>query len=112
MNAAKFRKLALSHPGAVEGAHMGHADFRVGGKIFATLGYPNEKSAVVMLTPQEQALIVRDHPGSFSPVPNKWGASGSTMIDLANADTSTVAVAIESAWQKRASKTAEKMRDS
>jgi hypothetical protein len=104
LTAARFRQLALAHPGAVEGKHMGHADFRVGGKIFATLGYPEEHSAVVMLTPQDQGLIVRDHPNTFSPVANKWGASGSTVVDLAGADMSIVAIAIEAAWRKRAPK--------
>ena len=102
MKPAQFREMALSHPGVVEGAHMGHADFRVGGKIFATLGYPNEHSAVVMLTPQDQDLLVRDHPGTFSPVASTWGAFGSTTVDLAGADMSIVAIAIEAAWRKRA----------
>jgi len=102
MNADQFRRLALSHPGAQEGAHMGHADFRVGGKIFATLGYPNEHCAVVMLTPQDQDMMVRDHPGTFSPVASTWGAFGSTTVDLAGADMDIVAIAVEAAWRKRA----------
>jgi hypothetical protein len=104
MTAAEFRRMALSLPEAVEGAHMGHADFRVGGKIFATLGYPSDRFAVVMLSPQDQGLIVRDHPKTFAPVPGKWGASGSTTIVLRGASKRAVAIALEAAWRKRAPK--------
>ena len=86
---------------------MGHADFRVGGRIFATLGHPNDKFAVVMLSPQDQDLVVRDHPRAFAPVKGKWGASGSTTITLDALDAkSAVAVAevLEVAWRKRAPK--------
>ena len=107
MTPAEFRRLALRLPEAVEGAHMGHADFRVGGRIFATLGHPNDKFAVVMLTPQDQDLIVRDHPGAFAPVAGKWGASGSTTVTLDAVGVrgaSAVAAALEAAWRKRAPK--------
>ena len=86
---------------------MGHADFRVGGRIFATLGYPNDESAVVMLSPQDQDLIVRDHPRAFAPVAGKWGASGSTTVTLNaldRASAAAVAAALEAAWRKRAPK--------
>ena len=63
-----FRKLALSFPEAAESAHMHHPDFRVCGKIFATLGYPEENSAVVKLTPEEQRDLVRGDPNVFQPV--------------------------------------------
>src|ERR671923_90814 len=98
MTADEFRRMALSLPEAVEGAHMGHADFRVGGKIFATLGYPTAGFGVVMLTPQDQDLIVRDHPAAFAPVPGKWGASGSTKVVLRDASASAVEFALEAAW--------------
>jgi hypothetical protein len=101
---AEFRRLALSFPDAVEGAHMGHADFRVGGRIFATLGHPSERFAVVMLTPSDQDLIVRDHPESFAPVKGAWGASGSTTVILAKARVRATTDAIEAAWRKRAPK--------
>ena len=104
MTAAEFRHMALSLPEVVEGSHMGHADFRVGGKIFATLGYPNDKFGVVMLSPQDQDLIVRDHPKVFAPASGKWGASGSTTVALRDASKSAVAIALESAWRKRAPK--------
>ena len=104
MTAAEFRRLALSFPEAVEGAHMGHADFRVGGRIFATLGYPNEQFAVVMLSPHDQDLIVRDHPAAFAPVKGKWGAFGSTTVMLKTARGPAVRAALEAAWRKRAPK--------
>jgi hypothetical protein len=96
--------MALSRPEVVEGSHMGHADFRVGGKVFATLGYPSDGFAVVMLTPQDQDLIVRDHPKTFAPVSGAWGASGSTTVTLRGASKRAVAIALEAAWRKRASK--------
>ena len=104
MTAAEFRRMALSLPEVVEGSHMGHADFRVGGKIFATLGYPSDKFGVVMLSPQDQDLIVRDHPKAFAPVSGKWGASGSTTVTLRDASKRAVAMALEAAWRKRAPK--------
>src|SRR6186997_1967200 len=105
MTPAEFRKLALRLPEAVEGGHMGHADFRVGGRIFATLGYPNDGFAVVMLSPQDQDLIVRDHPRALAPVKGKWGASGSTTVTLDALDVKSaaaVAAVLEVAWRKRA----------
>jgi hypothetical protein len=104
MTAAEFRRMALSLPEVVEGSHMGHADFRVGGKIFATLGYPSDSFGVVMLSPQDQDLIVRDYPKTFAPVPGKWGASGSTTVTLRGASKRAVAMALEAAWRKRAPK--------
>ena len=83
---------------------MGHADFRVAGRIIATLGHPSDRFAVVMLTPQDQDLIVRDHPEAFTPVSGAWGASGSTTISLSAANASVVAAALEAAWRKRATK--------
>jgi len=104
MTAAEFRHIALSLPEAVEGSHMGHADFRVGGKIFATLGYPNDRFGVVMLTPQDQDLIVRDAPKAFAPATGGWGKSGSTTVLLSRATKRRVEMALEAAWRKRAPK--------
>ena len=106
MTAAQFRRLALGFPDVVEGSHMGHADFRVGKRIFATLGHPDDRFAVVMLTPADQDLIVRDHPTSFTPVKGGWGASGSTTVVLAKARVGATTAALEAAWRRRASKTA------
>jgi hypothetical protein len=104
MTAAEFRRMALSLPDVIEGSHMGHADFRVGGKIFATLGYPSDRFAVVMLSPQDQDLIMRDHPKTFTPAAGAWGAAGSTTIVLRAASKRAVAIALEAAWRKRAPK--------
>ena len=104
MTADEFRRLALNLPEVVEGSHMGHADFRVGGKVFATLGYPDERYGAAMLTPQDQDLLVRDHPKTFAPAAGAWGASGSTHILLRGASKRAVAIALEAAWRKRAPK--------
>jgi hypothetical protein len=104
MTPAEFRQLALRLPEVVEGSHMGHADFRVGGKIFATLGYPSDRFAVVLLSPQDQDLIVRDYPKTFARVSGGWGASGGTTVVLRGASKRAVAIALESAWRKRAPK--------
>lgn len=77
MTPADFRKLALSLPDTAEGSHFNVADFRVGGKIFATLAYEKQGSGVLQLTPQQQAGMVEDAPEMFSPVPNAWGRKGS-----------------------------------
>ena len=82
MTANEFRELALSFPEAIESAHMHHPDFRVGGRIFATLGYPNKDSAMVRLTPDEQKEFVRRKQGVFTPMKGAWGRQGATNIDL------------------------------
>ena len=104
MTADEFRRLALNLPEVVEGSHMGHADFRVGGKVFATLGYPDERYGATMLTPQDQDLLVKDHPKTFAPAAGAWGASGSTTVLLRGASKRAVAIALEAAWRKRAPK--------
>src|SRR5438552_13315616 len=82
MTGAQFREMALSFPEAVEAAHMGHPDFRVGGRIFATLGYQNERRGVLLLSPEEQQEMISQHPKMFEPVPGGWGRRGSTQVDL------------------------------
>ena len=104
MTASEFRKLALSHAGAIESAHMSHPDFRVGGKIFATLGYPDTDHAVVMLSPDEQEGFIAEFPRAFAPVKGAWGKRGSTQIDLTVADAETVAEALRLAWRRRKTK--------
>jgi len=76
MTAAEFRRMALSLPDAIEASHMGHPDFRVGGKIFATLGYPRRAVGMGALTPEQQELFVRSEPKTFTPVPGGWPAFG------------------------------------
>ena len=83
---------------------MGHPDFRVGGKIFATLGYPDARYAVVMLSPLDQDVLVRQNPAAFAPVKGGWGKSGSTQVTLASATRREVSIALEAAWRRRAPK--------
>jgi len=103
MNAEAFRALALELPGVVEASHQGHADFRVRGKIFATLGYPDDAHGMVKLARDEQAKRVRQFPGAFAPAKGAWGEQGSTLVKLeAAAETAAVAAvksAIRSAWE-------------
>jgi hypothetical protein len=104
MNADEFRAIALSHAGAVESEHMSHPDFRVGGKIFATLGYPDARHGVVMLPPDEQPRFVREHPETFTPVKGAWGERGSTQVLLDRVSADTLREAMTIAWRKRAPK--------
>jgi hypothetical protein len=104
MTADDFRKLALSFPEAVESAHMHHPDFRVRGKIFATLGYPDKDFAVVKLTPDEQNDFVRNGPKIFQPVKGAWGRRGSTSVHLPAAKMGIVREALGAAWRNTAPK--------
>jgi len=103
MTASTFRTLALELPGAVEGAHMGHPDFRVGGKIFATLG-PGEAYGVAMLTPELQADLAAAAPAVFASVAGGWGKRGSTRIKLKPAQRPEVRRALHEAWRLRVPK--------
>lgn len=100
----RFRAMALSLADAVEGAHQGHADFRVGNRVFATLGYPDRDWGMVKLTPEQQAMVVEAEPEIFRPVPGGWGKGGSTQMRLAKADQATLRSALTMAWQNIASK--------
>jgi hypothetical protein len=104
MTAADFRRMALRMPEAEESAHMSHPDFRVGGKIFATLGYPDEDHGMVILPPEEQARLVRSHPTVFAPAKGAWGKRGTTTVRLEAVDKTTLNRAMEIAWRKRAPK--------
>jgi hypothetical protein len=102
MSADSFRRIALELPEAVEGAHMGHADFRVGNKVFATLGYPDADWGMVALTPDQQAVMVEAEPGVFQPVKGGWGLKGATNVRLAAADETTLRGALTTAWRNKA----------
>ena len=104
MTAADFRRIALSLPEAVEGAHFGNADFRVGGKIFATLALEKEGFGTLLLTPEQQAGMVEDAPDLFSPVPGGWGRQGATRVRLAKVPPGILEAALRTAWRKRAPK--------
>src|SRR5580692_1200564 len=90
MTADEFRKLALSFPETEERAHRNHPDFRVAGKIFATLGYPNTERGMVKVTPVEQEMLVRAEPSVFSPETGAWGRQGCTRVELKTAKKTTM----------------------
>jgi hypothetical protein len=104
MTADDFRRLALSFPETSESAHMGHPDFRVAGKIFATLAHPDRDWAMVKLTPEQQEEIVRTDPAAFTPVKGGWGRQGATHVHLKAAKKALLAQAITAAWRNRAPK--------
>ena len=104
MTAASFRRIALGLPEAVEGSHFGNADFRVGGKIFATLALESEGYGVLLLTPEQQAGMVEDDPKIFSPVPGGWGRKGSTRVLLAEVAPDILESALRTAWLRQAPK--------
>jgi hypothetical protein len=104
MTPNEFRELALSFPEVIESAHMHHPDFRVGGRIFATLGYPDEDSATVKLTRDEQKEFARSNPGVFKLVKGAWGRQGSTNIYLPAVKDETVRKALTAAWRNTAPK--------
>jgi hypothetical protein len=104
MTADDFRRLALSLPGAEEGSHMGSADFRVGGRIFATLASQEQGYGNLMLTPEVQAEFVVEQPDIFLPIAGGWGRSGSTHIRLAEATEDLMAGALQTAWKLRMEK--------
>lgn len=99
MTADLFRRLALKLPEAAEVGHMGHPDFRVGGKIFATLGYPDDGFAMVKLTPDQQESFVSGAPAAFAPVKGGWGRRGATQVRLKEARVGSVRVALALAWR-------------
>ncbi|MFL6518793.1 MAG: MmcQ/YjbR family DNA-binding protein [Chthoniobacterales bacterium] len=104
MTPAEFRRLALRFPEAEESAHMNHPDFRVGGKIFATLGYPDNDHGMIILPVDEQARFVREHPKAFAEAKGAWGKRGSTTVRLDAIDKSTLRSALEIAWRNKAPK--------
>jgi hypothetical protein len=103
---ADFRRLALSLPGAQEGSHMGSADFRVGGHIFATLAAQNKGYGNLMLSPELQAGFVAEAPAIFLPVAGGWGRNGATHIRLAQANEDLLEGALRAAWKLRVDKNA------
>jgi len=105
MTADEFRAIALSLPEAAEVGHMGHPDFRVGKKIFATLSYPDDEHGMVKLMPDQQALFMEKCPAIFSPSKGKWGLAGSTLVYLPKAKPKPVRDAMILAWRNNASMT-------
>jgi hypothetical protein len=102
MTPADFARIALGFPGAEQGSHMGAVDFRVGGRIFATLAAVKKGYGNVMLSPEQQRDFVAELPDVFFPVAGKWGEGGATHIVLAVTNEDVIRGAVEAAWRRRA----------
>jgi hypothetical protein len=102
-NATDFRRIVLGLPDAIESAHMGHADFRVRGRIFATLN-DDETRGMVVLTLDQQERFVRENPSVFLLESGAWGRSGCTRVHLASVDEETLGEAVTLAWQNGVAK--------
>jgi hypothetical protein len=98
MTPDSFRKLALTLPESYESLHQDHPDFRVGKRVFATLGYPDVSWGMIKLTPMQQARFVSLQPKVFVPVKGGWGARGSTNVKLRTASRATLWPALLAAW--------------
>src|SRR3954471_7039775 len=101
---SEFRRLALGLPEVIESQHMGHPDFRVGGKIFATLAYPDENFGMVKLSPEHQDDVLRRLPKAFSPAKGAWGKQGATMVSLKVVSKADLLNAMKVAWRRTAPK--------
>jgi hypothetical protein len=104
MTADDFRQIALSLHETEERQHMNHPDFRVAGKIFATLGYPDKTRAMVRLSPEDQHYFSKDHPDVFVPVKGTWGKRGATSVHLKAVKKAILAKAIQAAYRNIAPK--------
>jgi len=104
MTVSDFRRIALSLEGAEEGSHMGAADFRVGGRIFATLASVDQGFGNLMINPELQAAFIADRPDLFLPIHGGWDRMGATHIRLAEADEDTLAGALHTCWKLRIEK--------
>jgi GNAT superfamily N-acetyltransferase len=93
----QFRQQALAQPGAGEASHMGHADFRVNGKIFATLGYPDDAHGMVKLTPEQQRALIEEAPAAFFPCAGAWGQKGATAVRLSVVKLAILRAALDTA---------------
>jgi hypothetical protein len=106
MKPADFRRIALSFEGAEESSHMGAPDFRVGGRIFATLASEKHGYGNLKLTPEQQAEFVGELPEVFMPIHGGWGRMGATHIRLSKASEDVLAGALRAAWMLRVEKNA------
>ena len=104
MKPADFRRLALRLEGAEEGSHMGNADFRVGGRIFATLAAEKQGYGNLMLTPEQQGEYVSERPDVFLAIPGGWGRNGATHVRLAVVEEDLLVGALHAAWKLRIEK--------
>ena len=103
-SADDFRRLALSFPGAEEMSHMDHPDFRVGGRIFATLGAPDDQWGMVQLLPEQQELAMEAEPDTFKPAAGAWGRKGATLVRLEAVPDEWLERSLRWAWENRARK--------
>jgi hypothetical protein len=99
MTADTFRKMALGFPGTIEAEHMNHPDFRIEGKIFATLGSPDNDWGMVKLTPEQQRSLVKKAPAMFKPCTGVWGERGATNVNLASAKKTVLQTALNAAFK-------------
>jgi len=97
VTASKFRCVALEIPGAEESSHMNHPDFRIGGKVFASLGYPDDGHGMVKLTADQQRTFLKKAPGVFAPCAGAWGKRGATSVHLVRARVGLLRLALEAA---------------
>jgi YjbR len=104
MDAEDFREMALSFDGAEEGSHMGAPDFRVGGRIFATLAMQDQGYGNLMLSPALQQELIAEAPDVFLPIPGGWGRMGCTHIRLADASEQQMLKGLQLAWNLRVEK--------
>ena len=104
MTANDFRRIALALPETEEREHMDHPDFRVAGKIFATLGYPDKSRGMVKLSPEDQHNFSKDYPDGFTPLKGAWGRRGSTSVHLNSTTKDALTRAITAAWRNVAPK--------
>ena len=102
--AADFRRIALALAGTEERAHMKHPDFRVGGKVFATLGYPDALHGMAALEPEQQDLAMAAEPAAFRPAAGAWGRKGSTLVRLGSVSDEWLERVLRWAWERRARK--------
>jgi hypothetical protein len=109
MTADDFRRLALSLQDATERAHMGHPDFRVNGRIFASI-HSQDRFGMVTLTPEEQRIVMKNDPGMFEPSAGAWGRQGCTNVRLAEAEPGPVRAALILAWERISQKPVRKPR--
>ena len=105
---AFFRHLALQLPEAIESAHMGHPDFRLNNRIFATLSAQEKGYGVLKLTPEQQKAFIAEQPEIFSPVQGGWGRMGMTFLDLKQADESIMTGALKTAYNNLREKQSQK----
>ena len=103
MTETTFRRLALALSGAIEASHMGHPDFRAGGRIFATL-HGDGKTGMVKLTPEQQREAMQEHPKAFEPEAGAWGLQGCTRVHLRHASEEALGQAMTFAWQNATTK--------